>query len=661
MLPFFIKNISSTLSNPGELESDKVCKKEKELIPEKELIKQCIIDLCGPASENLEGILTTENLEDGVDKKYLKELDKRKKYIFKKLEEKNKSYIKEIDNYISDLEKIDESKYHQMDVGEFVQNFIKFKPFGDKYELVTPLFFDQNILSKKEYDSLIGEIQNNTMIKKHHYMMYNSPIQKTDKSEGSQEKKYSLRARCDVLKEIGYDCGLEKNSKKYFKNAVEFNMDKRDSFKRGAFIFSDDDEIKRRVEFLQKNIDYILDPKVKEEINKFDNNKDNKGKRLIDLEKKFIDSILPLPGDNVNYQLSSNKEIVELSQKIKDVLDPKRLIKQLEQAKKKLQHVDLNEQFENLKIDMILLQQNIRINNDAKKFNRRKKQYLKKFLTHIDSIFSEDSAKKIRKAYKKLTFKEPKRTFDWFGLNFRDWKRSLDSSIKSHTNHLPKRKENTLDQSSKDLGSGLMNLHKALFFSDVFELKNINTRGLVDKYDPVKKTIHSSFYTCSDHRGSEGVFYHELAHALSDFFNDLDDDLSTKSKLQFKTTRDCVTSQYRHNRSTISISKGIDLDHVGDNLYTEEDFADFISNSVTYNKDNNFTCSLLTVTRGASGKFEYPSESLTIWNADRNARHSVAFKRILYSAIQKGRPLSPSCWGVYNKNKDYFKFSPCGL
>ncbi len=158
------------------------------------------------------------------------------------------------------------------------------------------------------------------------------------------------------------------------------------------------------------------------------------------------------------------------------------------------------------------------------------------------------------------------------------------------------------------------------------------------------KYINISYYSCTHHDRGEGIFAHELGHALSHIV--VNGELSKESLKKYKKLRNCATTQKGSDEVPL-------IDEImGDKLYTEEDTADLISYILTP-KDLIYSCSLLL----HSNLEEY--SNLKIENPDKNDNHSTSLSRVIMEAVNKGLEIPQSCKkGIKNSNTK-IRFEKC--
>ncbi len=159
-----------------------------------------------------------------------------------------------------------------------------------------------------------------------------------------------------------------------------------------------------------------------------------------------------------------------------------------------------------------------------------------------------------------------------------------------------------------------------------------NIRNLTDP--DRKDRISLSGFNCAHPDLGEGVFLHELGHALSHVMSR--NRLSTESKATFITLRSCIRSG------------GPDANNgrfPGDRLTTEEDMADFLAAKVSTASAHPSSCQLQT-----------DSSFMVMENTQND--HSPPTVRLLRDARARG-PLPPSCQPIYNQFHTQFRAETC--
>lgn len=150
-----------------------------------------------------------------------------------------------------------------------------------------------------------------------------------------------------------------------------------------------------------------------------------------------------------------------------------------------------------------------------------------------------------------------------------------------------------------------------------------------------KDLISLSGFNCAHPDLGEGVFLHELGHALS--FVMRENRLSTESRATYLSLRDCIRNAGPNLPGSDRFS--------GDKLTTEEDMADFLAAKVPTNASHPSSCQLQTNTN--------------LMEMDQGSRsHSSATVRLLRDARARG-PLPPSCLPIFNQFHSQFQAETC--
>lgn len=160
-----------------------------------------------------------------------------------------------------------------------------------------------------------------------------------------------------------------------------------------------------------------------------------------------------------------------------------------------------------------------------------------------------------------------------------------------------------------------------------------NTKILTDPNR--KDRISLSGFNCAHPDLGEGVFLHELGHALAYVMSH--DRLSTSSRETYVNLRQCI-------RNAGPDLPGNDR-FPGDRIATEEDMADFLAAKVTTTSAHPSSCQLIT------------ENSLMVME-NLQTDHSPATVRLLRDARARG-PLPPACQPIYTQYHSQFRAETC--
>ncbi len=179
------------------------------------------------------------------------------------------------------------------------------------------------------------------------------------------------------------------------------------------------------------------------------------------------------------------------------------------------------------------------------------------------------------------------------------------------------------------------------FESDAFSPNPIiiegDSEGTRDLTDYTRKDrISLSGFNCAHPDLGEGVFLHELGHALSYVMSR--DRLSTESRATFVTLRNCIRS------AGPDVPGGIQR-FSGDKLTTEEDMADFLAAKVSIPSAHPSSCQL-------------QSENSLMEMENNLNDHAPPTVRLLRDARARG-PLPPACQPIYNQYHSQFRAETC--
>ncbi|MES2527456.1 MAG: hypothetical protein V4598_10230 [Bdellovibrionota bacterium] len=160
-----------------------------------------------------------------------------------------------------------------------------------------------------------------------------------------------------------------------------------------------------------------------------------------------------------------------------------------------------------------------------------------------------------------------------------------------------------------------------------------NTRVLTDPNR--RDRISLSGFNCAHPDLGEGVFLHELGHALSFVLSK--DRLSTSSKETFLNLRNCIRGA------------GPDLPgnerFPGDRRMTEEDMADFLAAKIPSTSPNPSSCQLIS------------EMNLMVMN-NRESDHAPSMVRLIRDARARGA-LPPACQPIYQQYHSEFRAESC--
>ena len=212
--------------------------------------------------------------------------------------------------------------------------------------------------------------------------------------------------------------------------------------------------------------------------------------------------------------------------------------------------------------------------------------YKQEFLAKIKPTISLKSFEVIENNIGDIDIHYATPEFDWFGWKLSSWKEeklpetilAVDLFYQQGSNSI----EQSLARINDPIYSSIVPLNIATLYHhlnrpNILGIQSLFTKSVTDSYSYKDKKLSASSFTCSNHKDSKGIFFHELGHFLSDTFNTQKEFISQSSKNDFYAARACVSGQYKKPQISPVHSKDSPFLHEGDHIYTEEDFADFIS------------------------------------------------------------------------------------
>lgn len=165
-----------------------------------------------------------------------------------------------------------------------------------------------------------------------------------------------------------------------------------------------------------------------------------------------------------------------------------------------------------------------------------------------------------------------------------------------------------------------------------------------------KVYVHSSNFSCEYYTQGKQIITHEFGHAISHLFSQKQ--TSEESYQYYLNTRQCVSSNYLDIET-----KGLLIDHAGDNYYSEEDFADYLAFNIYPEEKNKLLfCSLLKPTESNES---WDLEDLAIVHDDILDPHSTPLTRAIMEAIYKNIIPSLSCKNLMDHYQDKIRFNKC--
>tara|TARA_B100000925_G_scaffold291071_1_gene277930 strand:- start:12967 stop:15204 length:2238 start_codon:yes stop_codon:yes gene_type:complete len=643
------------------------------------MANKCLEDICGTANQSSKDLLTSHTLEEKIKPEYVKSIDEKKDDIIELIQQRNNRTIKNINEAIDALESLP-SQISINDPQAIIKSFIQIKNNNgiNKVEL-SPVLYETGILSKQEFDQLKIKIIENKNYSNYFSLLYGG---KPGGDRIGRHDKRGLKNRCKILKRFNFNCeGNNSLSNKYQEKLSDpksyhgdFNFYARDHYdeskrKNKHAITKNPKIIHKRLQHMLYNRELLSDQSLIEQLNKLSENPESLDDTdvYLNLEERFFSNILPLPEDGIDFNLMSVHEVSGAVDNINKRLEPLELIKNLRKRKAQVQALDIEKQFENMKLDLLMANQQAWKNREFKNLKSNMEKYKNEFLEKMRKINSQKSFAIIKQRMKKIRFDYLVPKFDWFGLKLRDWKKetlpetinALDKIYQGGADSVSltiKRITNDEYQDARPLAMANM-LHQ-LNKPDLLGIESIFTKPVVDAYNPMEKELKASSFTCSDHRDSKGIFFHELGHFFSDTFNTEKLSITESSKKDFYTSRKCVSAQYKKHPAESIHSDGSPFKFEGDHIYTEEDFADYISSLMQKGKSGSTYCSILEYSRDLDGNIFY-SDSNFIMKVNDMDPHSTALKRVLYDVLQRGSLIPTSCQTVMQQHLADFNFSGC--
>ena len=164
---------------------------------------------------------------------------------------------------------------------------------------------------------------------------------------------------------------------------------------------------------------------------------------------------------------------------------------------------------------------------------------------------------------------------------------------------------------------------------------------------PDKDNVQVSLFTCTHGEKGRGILSHEIGHALSSVI--FEKNLSPHSEELYNKQRLCL----KDPAVTTRLSSPW-LNRPEDNLYSEEDMADFISFIATQDDPGLFTCALLDTDLEASKYVD-----LDLKNKYSFDSHSAPFLRMIREAILKKKNLPSSCQKIIEENPEVSRIKTC--
>ena len=154
-----------------------------------------------------------------------------------------------------------------------------------------------------------------------------------------------------------------------------------------------------------------------------------------------------------------------------------------------------------------------------------------------------------------------------------------------------------------------------------------------------------------------GIFVHELAHAIGNYFEN--NVVSKKSFESYNNLRICLNDM-QHTKASNKEEVRQYLEDYGAVStvvhrmcqYTEEDWADFISATVTGNSNPNYGCFLVKQNSNA-----YTSSE--VYKTEDSGCHSPKFFRLLHMQMVKNGSLPNSCHVAASDENIPLTFKKC--
>jgi len=637
---------------------------------------KCIEDICGTAEENSKNLLTNQNINEIIKKEYIDEIDKKKEVIIKVIKKRNKRMLSSLDSAISTFSNLGSTIEDYSDQ-KILNNFIYIKNSDSKNKFfLSPSLYEAGVITKQEYDNLEDQIRNHHSYKAHFSRLNGS---NPDGSITKEDDPNSIQSRCILLKKFSINCTGESNLRIRYEEKIEspgtysgeFNFFARDSYeanksKNKEKLISNPTNMKKRIEEMVNSIELISDKSLKEKLIDLSQTTPEI-ENYMDIEKQFIENMLPLPDDNIDFEFEVIPNFKQTITKIKRNINPSKIILTLEKRKKEVENLSVESQFKNFKVDLLMGYQQAWKNKNFTKHQQKIKDYLKTFIDKMRIVNSERSFKKIKSLSKKLEIKYSTPKFDWFGLSYSKWKNygideiidTLDTIHLMGSNSINQSIDQLKDPEHKEtLPVKITSIYQKLNSSSELGIESLFTSPITDQYNPNKMELEASIYTCSDNQDSKGIFYHELGHFLSHTFIKNKKDISIDSYKNFKTSRECVSKQYINENSETTHLEDSPFFFEGDNQFSEEDFADLVSSAMLKNEPGSSFCSILEYSKDTSGNIRY-SDSNLYMKINSHDSHSTALKRIVFDFLQRGNTPSESCNKLMQKELGNFDFTGC--
>ena len=306
---------------------------------------------------------------------------------------------------------------------------------------------------------------------------------------------------------------------------------------------------------------------------------------------------------------------------------------------------------DNKKLDEII--QSCRYNWYSDQFARSEEQDIEAFRQQLEEIqarvlehglgfFSEHSKQNFKKMISELKHKlpEPRNSEETPELD--EFKSNLEQ-LAQNPDHDP-----TRERSLHTLYNDLERLEHPFDFLEMGCHNQVATAS--DYYaaqDDPENHINVSSFSCDHPHHGKRIYAHEIGHAVSDWMRLKK--FSSHSHEKYGTLRSCVQSNYSDNNPPF-FPRG----HPGDKEKTEEDMADVIAHLTFASVDSPLLfCALIEPHENGT---DYLPDSI---NSSKKGPHSASIVRLLHEALFRGLSLSSSCEKLLSDNKDYLPLKKC--
>lgn len=309
---------------------------------------------------------------------------------------------------------------------------------------------------------------------------------------------------------------------------------------------------------------------------------------------------------------------------------------------------------DNKKLDEII--QSCRYNWYSDQFARSEEQDIEAFRQQLEEIqarvlehglgfFSEHSKQNFKKMISELKHKLPGPRNSEETPELDEFKSSLELMVMAQNpDHDP-----TRERSLHTLYNDLERLEHHPF--DFLEMACHNQVATASDYyaaqDGPENHINVSSFSCDHPHHGKRIYAHEIGHAVSDWMGLKK--FSTHSHEKYGVLRSCVQSNYTDNNPPF-YPRG----HSGDKEKTEEDMADVVAH-LTYSSVDAplLFCALI---EPDDNGVDYKVDPV---NSSKKGPHSAGIVRLLHEALFRGLPLSGSCQKLLSDNQDYLKLKKC--